>query len=334
MTLVRRALRNAFAIGAVVVASACVPPSQPARHPDLALLDRSWSAYKARFITEDGRVVRRDQDGDTVSEGQAYAMLRAAWMDDRATFDRVWAWTRAHLGREGRPWPALMAWRWALEPDRGGYVSDWSVAPDADTDIALSLLLAADAWPGSAGRARAHYLEEARAILRDLIELTAVDESGARVLLAGEWADHRSDGRGLVLNPSYFAPAAYRHFARVTGDGRWLELVRGSYLVLTTLCHATRDSLSSGDWRRRVPPIPDWVRWESATSWTAEGGGTPGWDAVRIPWRIGTDRAWFAAVEADQFVEDCLVSSAKTIYSVDRRAGGSSFCLRSFQIVR
>ena len=35
---------------------------------------RSWT----RYVDADGRVVRRDQGGDTVSEGQAYAMLLAA----------------------------------------------------------------------------------------------------------------------------------------------------------------------------------------------------------------------------------------------------------------
>ena len=52
-----------------------------------------------RYVDGDGRVVRHDQGGDTVSEGQAYAMLLSVAADDRSRFDRVWGWTRAHLRR-------------------------------------------------------------------------------------------------------------------------------------------------------------------------------------------------------------------------------------------
>src|SRR5207237_725785 len=48
--------------------------------------------FMRRYVDADGRVVRRDQGGDTVSEGQAYAMLLAVALDDRARFDRVWDW--------------------------------------------------------------------------------------------------------------------------------------------------------------------------------------------------------------------------------------------------
>ena len=66
---------------------------------DDALLARTWAGYRSRFIAPDGRVVRPEHGNDTVSEGQAYAMLRAAWMDDQATFDRVWHWTKERLSR-------------------------------------------------------------------------------------------------------------------------------------------------------------------------------------------------------------------------------------------
>src|SRR5690348_4029051 len=45
-----------------------------------------------RYMDPDGRVVRHDQGGDSVSEGQAYAMLAAVAIDDRARFARAWRW--------------------------------------------------------------------------------------------------------------------------------------------------------------------------------------------------------------------------------------------------
>lgn len=82
-----------------------------------------------------GRVVRREGAGDTVSAGQAHALLLAVALGDRATFDRVWAWTAEHLQRPG----GLLARRWA-----GGGIRDATADVGADIAAAHALLLAAD----------------------------------------------------------------------------------------------------------------------------------------------------------------------------------------------
>src|SRR6185436_16916003 len=51
------------------------------------ILKESWAKYVERFIQADGRVIDHKAGGISTSEGQAYAMLRAVWMQDRATFD-------------------------------------------------------------------------------------------------------------------------------------------------------------------------------------------------------------------------------------------------------
>src|SRR5678816_3951769 len=76
-------------------------------------------------------------DGSVLSETQAYALLRAVWSDDRAAFDRIWTWTAEHLiQRDGLP-----AWLW-----RNGSIVDQHSATDADTDMALALLMAGKRW--------------------------------------------------------------------------------------------------------------------------------------------------------------------------------------------
>src|SRR5437016_10118896 len=45
-----------------------------------AVLTNSWTAYKQQFIQQDGRVIDWMSEGNTTSEGQSYAMLRAVWM--------------------------------------------------------------------------------------------------------------------------------------------------------------------------------------------------------------------------------------------------------------
>src|SRR5829696_2716921 len=54
------------------------------------------AAFFRAYVAADGRVSRPDQRNDTVSEGQAYALLLAAATGDDAKFDRVWEWTREH----------------------------------------------------------------------------------------------------------------------------------------------------------------------------------------------------------------------------------------------
>ena len=90
-------------VAAVVVARNARPgPSlastgSPGPYPTSAgaglTAERAGRAFLAAYVDPDGRVVRRDQDGDTVSEGQAYAMLVAVAIDDRAAFRSVWSWT-------------------------------------------------------------------------------------------------------------------------------------------------------------------------------------------------------------------------------------------------
>src|SRR5918992_4324720 len=51
------------------------------------------------YVDPSGRVVRHDQGGDTVSEGQSYALLLAQVAGDTDAFGRVWEWTSSHLQR-------------------------------------------------------------------------------------------------------------------------------------------------------------------------------------------------------------------------------------------
>lgn len=287
----RRARLVAVAV-ALVLAASC-----RAAETDSTVLRRSWEAYRATFVTAEGRVVRPEHQGDTVSEGQAYTLLRSAWMDDQATFDRVWRWTREHLSRTSRDGSSLLAWHWV--PDAGGRVDDWNVATDADADVALALLMADARWRAPTRADLPPYRDAALALLRDLIEhAVGADEAGRSLLLPGAWADQRASGRGLLLNPSYFAPASYRLFHEATADGRWLALAEGSYDVLDALCAGAE----------RSGVVPDWVRWWSIDRWSPgdDTGARSSWDAVRVPWRVATDWIWFEEARARDYLGRCL----------------------------
>ena len=236
--------------------------------PDLAR--DAASRFLTRFVEPDGRVVRHDQASDTVSEGQAYAMLLAVAVDDRGTFDRVWEWTTRHLQRPD----GLLAWRWAA-----GAIVDPQPAADADLDAAWALARAAERWPDGAYDAAAGRLAAAV----DAHETGALPD-GRPVLVPGPWARERAAaGRGLVLNPSYSSPAgeAFLVEAGHLPAGR-------SAARLATMRAVIGQLVEHGgvptDW---VVVAPDGTVHSTAGPERSEAGHF-GWDAARVPLRLGT----------------------------------------------
>jgi endoglucanase len=233
MTVWGAAVAGTLAVGLGVVGAVLVLASaggQPSVDPaqDRAAVAAA-SAFLDRYVAADGRVVRHDQGGDTVSEGQAYALLAAMGIRAERRFRRIWRWTRTHLQRPD----ALLAWRWS-----DGRVVDDEPASDADLDAARALVLAgrrfSDRGLVSAG------VRIGQAVLeREVMRA----EHGRPVLVAGPWA--REQG---VVSLGYAAPRTYAVLERVTGDGKWGSLARGDRTTASDLI-----SIAPG-----LPP--DWAK--------------------------------------------------------------------------
>jgi endo-1,4-beta-D-glucanase Y len=71
---------------AVVLTLGAISACPPARR-DAEMLRASWREFRAAFMQPDGRIVRPEYGNDTVSEAQAYGMLRATlvFYDDPVT---------------------------------------------------------------------------------------------------------------------------------------------------------------------------------------------------------------------------------------------------------
>lgn len=251
------------------------------------VLQESWKAYCARFIEADGRVVDPKGGGISTSEGQAYTMLRAVWMGDRAVFDRTYTWGLKNLNAVRRD--RLWAWKWELAADGRGRVPDTAFASDADQDVALALILAFRAWRDE------RYRTDAGAILADLWKLGTIEVQGRRFLLAGDKLCNKSTCR---LNPSYAAPYAYRIFAAHDPEREWRTVVDSSYLVLET---------SAALAVTRLPP--DWILLDTSTGRLVLPRGKDSafsYDAMRVYWRVELDRLLFAEPRADRYLKKTL----------------------------
>ena len=264
--------------------SACTVWSQAAP----PVLEESWTAYVRRFVQADGRVIDHKGGGISTSEGQAYAMLRAAWMRDRKVFDNAYAWGRNNLNARIRS-DRLWAWKWGKSPSGRWAVLDRAFASDADQDVALALLLAHRIW----GEER--YLADARATLADLWRLGTVDVRGARYLLAG---DTLCTGAVCRVNPSYAAPYAYRAFAKVDRDRDWTTLIDSSYVLLERASQLTAT---------RLPP--DWMLLDTQSGSlrpSSDKDSAFSYDAFRVFWRVALDRELSGDARADRYLETTL----------------------------
>ena len=125
----------AVPLAVILLLAGCRRTSGPMTQDDFVL--RAWDAYKAAYIHPDGYVLDRTRNsGEVTSEGQGYALLRAVWMRDEATFTQVLDWTESRLRRPD----GLYSWRWS--PEAGGHVRDVNTATDADQEAAFALILA------------------------------------------------------------------------------------------------------------------------------------------------------------------------------------------------
>ena len=221
--------------------------------------------FLASYVRPDGRVVRTDQGGDTVSEGQAYGMLLAEAAGNDAAAGRIWRWTRDHL----QLGDGLFAWH----ADAAGKVTGQQPASDADLLIAWALLRYSG--PGAATWHR----DGRRVAAAILAHEVTTGPRGVPVLAAGPWAT----GRPASLDPSYWSLTAFSQLARLTGNQIWNRLATGAVTL-------TRELTQDG---RLLPP--DWAELTASGSLRPE----PAPDGSQPQTQYGPDAqrtvVWFAA---------------------------------------
>jgi len=254
-----------------------------------------WEQYKKDYL-EPGtlRVLDKQKGFITTSEGESYAMLRSVWLDDKATFDASWQWTKDNLQRDDK----LFSWLFGQKPDGSFGVLDenggHNSASDADIDIALALIFASSRWNQS------DYLGDAHVILDAIWEHEVVEVQGEPYLVANNV--EKVAPRTMVINPSYFAPYAFRIFAEIDNDHPWLKLVDTSYVVLEKSIELPLDKAESAN----IPP--DWVLIDRQTGNLVppqENNLTTNlsFDALRVPWRITLDWLWFGEPRAKEILQ-------------------------------
>lgn len=260
-------------------------------HPtnvDPAHAQSAYALWKEVLLTSDGaggfkRVRRPNSFGavpnSTVSEGIAYGMLIAVYMDDQETFDDLWQYSQLHVGPSG-----LMDWY--IGPE--GEVLGEGPATDSDEDIAFALVMASEKW-GTSSRLEDSYEVLAKRQIDLIFEYEV--EPRTWVLKPGAW------GGSQVTNISYFAPAFYRTFAVYTGNERWYNVIDKCYEIIDK-------SLSEEYGNAENGLVPAWCDANGVPS--AQGTSHPThfqFDSCRTPFRIGQDYCWHGEPRAREYLE-------------------------------
>lgn len=227
-------------------ATSAAPVTVVAQVSSAEKADRAARTFLDRYVGTDGRV-HREPDGDTVSEGQAYAMLLAVAVGDHSRFDLVWNWTRTNMLNS----TGSLAWHWV-----DGVIVDANAATDADVDASRALLAAADKFSVPVYRSDGLSLADA------LFHNDVVQTGSGPVLVAGPWATKSP----LIVNPSYISPVAFDSIAAISGDARWTSLRKSGIVLLAQIT----------DNGTTLPP--DWA--SVPTTGAARAAAAPNGDAV------------------------------------------------------
>jgi endo-1,4-beta-D-glucanase Y len=267
-------------------------------------VQRAFCQWKNDTVTSSGvgacqkggcfRVKRPNEPGtlekdSTVSEGIAYGMLIAVYMNDQKLFDGLWKYEQQYLDQHG-----LM--HWYIKADGTGTGSGGAgAATDADEDMAFALLMADKQWGGQGSLGRG-YLDCAKDQLKNIWENEIVDSKAVKP--GDGWGDW------TTINISYFAPSYYKTFAAVDSGHAWNQVITASYDIIDHTLISANANQGNG-------LVPAWVSCgdascsPNANAWGDKPGQSPTnyqYDSCRTPFRVGLDYCWNGTAKAKDYV--------------------------------
>lgn len=266
-------------------------------------LTKSYHSYKQDYMSEDGRIMDPKIGYSTTSEAQSYMLLMCLIMKDKETFDLVYNWTKNNIRRSD----GLFSWLWGKNKDGEYKILDYNSASDADINIAFALIAAYKTWKDES------YLKEAVPIIQSIWDNETRRVGDHLVLMPGVV---QATSEKIEINPSYFAPNAFRFFQQYDNLHDWNELIDSSYYYLQEVMAKTKTGLP-----------PNWFLIKDGQIVIEDSEcGDFSYDAIRVFWTIyrdytkhGEKRALPILEKSNFFIEEWKKN--KTIY-VNYQANG------------
>jgi len=168
-------------------------------------------------------------------------------------------------------------------------------ATDADQDIAMALLQAAEIWSDDVDALM--WRKEAEDIIEDIWrkETRYLPSTGMRYLTAGDVHARGANG-WFNVNPSYCRPSYYEKFAEfhTPSDGVWTQLIEDCYVLLEQCIRATYNTPTSPITGSTGLP-PDWFSIRESDGsigayiWEEHHSATSSYDAYRTHYWVACD---------------------------------------------
>jgi endo-1,4-beta-D-glucanase Y len=244
----------------------------------------AYAAFKRDYFVDCGdgrtRVASGIGSQETFSEGMGYGMLMVAYLEPDATgpalLSSLLALVTSKLDANG-----LMHWKVSCSEIWGQ-----NAATDGDLDYALALVQGERRWPGNGFGSAAHGFIDA-------ILAHATDACGLKP--GDAWG-----GCDAEANPSYAALGYLDTFECFSGNAAWSN-VRNN-----TMEHQL------AYWFANYALPPDWVYVDASSTSGRFSRGNYGYDAARVPWRVGVDHLWHGKTDshdqADKIVSRIMQS--------------------------
>jgi endoglucanase len=227
-------------------------------------LVRSWyENWKKKHLVDCSGNIMPSADSTSSSkvEAQGFAMVAVAYMGDKDVFDKLYEFYKSKTSSCG-----LSGWRTNCSG-----VQDSGAATDGDIDVACGLVVAHWQWP-SAG-----YDAKAKSLLTSLRKML-LECSGKWTVYPG-CSGNSPWGGCNETDISYYTPAFFRYFAKISGDETWTKLADDTQKIRDAAANASTGL------------VPDWQS-VSGTAGSGSRSGGFGFDAIRAPYKQCLDYLW------------------------------------------
>ena len=274
--------------------------------------------YRESADGQFGRI-RFDTESYTVSEGIGYGMLIYVYMANETNdfcqdkFDKLYAYYKKWSDSYG-----LMHWKIK------GFesIDSYNAATDADLDVALALCLAAKQWGYSSSYS---YADEAEILLDNIYkkEVGTHEVQGNMLTLFNP-----GDSWSSTANACYFTVASVGVFKQT--QEYFSFAMQHDWQTVYDDCHTFLElSQKNGVWA-------NWNNWDGSLVDRSPYDLTSmdcGWDACRVPWRVGWDYLWFGSESSKRMMAKTidLLINRKIIGKPEMSSGFSNIDGESYR---
>ena len=252
------------------------------------------------------------------TEGQGWAMMIAAQMNDRQMFDKLWKFTKKYMQiRSFRPAAKRgYYFAWQVLPQKGGgaklKMENDGPAPDGESWISAALCVAACRWKQTEYQTEANHILETMLHIdewngykkdstRNYVGQTDIvnmiqDDQICYIPAQYEMGPQKVSSH-LISDPSYCLPAFYDLYAKVgpTADrDSWKRIAKHAREVYLPKALGQSDDSKNDDKKTGISPYVTLLDGSQYDAVGPESGHITSGDGLRTPSNVGLDYLWWS----------------------------------------